>query len=88
VIAVGASGLLALSSVLVSAQLTASVRQFGAIGVTFVLATWLLVLSALIVTGAVIGAEIALHSRHLNPDRHVGQSSADAQVNPSTGSSC
>jgi membrane protein len=58
-IAAGATGLLALSPVLVSGQVTSSVREFGAIGVSFVLATWLLILSALVVTGALAGAAIA-----------------------------
>jgi hypothetical protein len=50
--------------VLVSDQLAASVREFGPIGVTFVLATWLLVLGPLVVIGSVGGAAIA-SSRHL-----------------------
>jgi membrane protein len=62
-IATGAAGLPALSPELVSGQLTASVREFGAIGVTFVLATWLLILSSLVVIGTVGGAAIASHHR-------------------------
>jgi membrane protein len=84
-IAIGASGLLAVSPVLVSGQLTTSVREFGAIGVTFVLATWLLVLSALVVTGAVIGAEFTLYRGHAHPGRQLEQSSAEAPDSPAVG---
>jgi membrane protein len=66
-IAAGATGLLALSPVLVSGQVTSSVREFGAIGVTFVLATWLLILSTLVVIGAVAGAAITVHRQHTPP---------------------
>ena len=62
-IAAGVTLLLMLTPWAFSGQITSSVRQFGLIGVTFVLATWQLVLSVLIVGGAAIGAEIISH-RH------------------------
>jgi hypothetical protein len=53
---------------LVSEQITSSVHEFGLIGVTFVLATWQLALSIVIVAGATTGA--ALHERHQRPESH------------------
>jgi membrane protein len=62
-IAFGVTLLLVLTPLGFSGQITSSVREFGPIGVTFVLATWQLVLSVLIVGGAAIGAGIVSHSR-------------------------
>jgi membrane protein len=60
-VGIGLTGLLALSPLLLSGQLTSSVREFGPIGVTFVLATWLLIFSAIVVAGTVAGAEVVTH---------------------------
>ena len=59
----GVSGLLVISPWWVSNQITSSVREFGAIGVTFVLAAWQLVLSTLVLAGTLAGAVIVNH-RH------------------------
>jgi hypothetical protein len=60
-IAAGVTLLLALTPFAFSGQLTSSVREFGLIGVTFVLATWQLVLSVIVLGGAAVGAAIVSH---------------------------
>lgn len=61
IIATGMTVLLVLSPWVVSGQVTSSTHEFGPIGVTFVLASWLLVLSILVVAGTVAGAAIVTH---------------------------
>ena len=68
-VGIALTGLLALSPVLLSGQLTASVREFGPIGVTFVLATWLLIFSALVVAGTVAGAAFVAHRERTESGR-------------------
>lgn len=55
------TALLALSPRWLSGQLTGSVREFGPIGVTFVLAGWLLIFSTLVIPGIVAGAWLVAH---------------------------
>jgi membrane protein len=57
-IAAGVTLLLILTPWAFSGQITSSVREFGPIGVTFVLATWQLALSVLVIGGAAAGAGI------------------------------
>jgi membrane protein len=58
IIAAALTALVAISPVLLSGQVTTSVREFGPIGVTFVLAGWLLGFSVLVVAGALGGAAL------------------------------
>jgi membrane protein len=59
IIAGAITGMLVVTPWLISGQVTSSVREFGPIGVTLVVATWLLIVSTLVVTGALAGAVIA-----------------------------
>ncbi|MGB0095729.1 MAG: hypothetical protein WBP81_24710 [Solirubrobacteraceae bacterium] len=65
-------GLLVLSPWLISGQVTGSVHEFGPIGTTFVLDTWLLILSTLVVAGTISGAAIVsrreVHTQPLSSD--------------------
>lgn len=60
-IAAGVTLLLLITPSAFSGQITSSVREFGLIGVTFVLAIWQLALSVLILGGASPGAAISSH---------------------------
>jgi uncharacterized BrkB/YihY/UPF0761 family membrane protein len=55
-IALAVTGLLLLTPWVISGQVTSSDREFGPIGVTLVLASWLLIFSMLVVAGTVAGA--------------------------------
>jgi membrane protein len=67
--ALGLTLLLVVAPALISSQVTGSVHQFGPIGVTFALASWLLAFSTLVVAGTVSGAAIVTH-RHQRRHKH------------------
>ena len=72
--AVGMTVLVAVSGPTMSGQIVSEVHDYGLIGATFILSVWLVVLSGLIFTGALLGAVIserhdqrALHAQMREP---------------------
>lgn len=62
--AIGLTVLLVISPWYVSGQTTATVHQYGLIGVTFVLAGWQLLFSTVILAGTLAGAALVSHRQH------------------------
>lgn len=57
------SGLIAVTRVLVDGQVSWQLHAYGLVGVAFVLATWLMLLSVLIFAGVLVGAMLDEHRR-------------------------
>jgi len=65
--AVGMTVLVSCSGLVMSGQIVNQVEDYGLIGATFVLSVWLVVLSAVLFGGALVGAVIV--ERRQNPSQ-------------------